>query len=270
MNVFSLYINSSIHVATAVVAFYLVSVIELQLSISWNLLFFLFFATITGYNFVKYAGIAQLYHLRLTNNLRIIQLFSLLSFLLTFYFVIKLDKQLWISITALALLNAFYAIPIFKSGKNLRALPLVKVFIIALVWTYATVFISLQENQIQIQSNPTYLWYALQRFLMLICLMIPFEIRDMRFDEASIKTLPQVLGIQNTKLLGITLLISCTFITYTILESTHFSLHFCLLLLLTFFILKSTTHQPRYFASFWVEATPIVYAVLHGFSFFIQ
>lgn len=267
MNVFNLYINSSIHVATAVVAFYLVTLIELQLSVSWDLLFFLFFATITGYNFVKYAGIAQLYHLRLTNNLRIIQLFSLLSFLLTLYFALKLVKELWISITVLALLNAFYAIPVFKSGKNLRAIPLVKVFIIALVWTFATVCISLQENQEQILYNPTYLWYAVQRFLMLVCLMIPFEIRDMRFDEASIKTLPQFLGIQNTKLLGITLLISCSFISYVILEPTHFTVQLCVLLLLLFFILKSCTQQPRYFASFWVESTPIVYAILCIFYF---
>lgn len=264
MNVFNLYINSSIHVATAVVAFYVVTLIELQLSLSWNLLFFLFFATITGYNFVKYAGIAQLYHLRLTNNLRIIQLFSLLSFLLTTYFAFKLGKELWISITVLALLNAFYAIPIFKSGKNLRAIPLVKVFIIALVWTFATVFISLQENQVQMLSEPAYLWYALQRFLMLVCLMIPFEIRDMRFDEVSIKTLPQVLGIQNTKLLGMALVIGCVFISYATLAPIYFGVQLCILLLLLFFILKSNTHQPRYYASFWVESTPLVYVILHG------
>lgn len=72
--VFRFYINSSIHVALAVCAFTASTYEILNLPFAENLLFFVF-GTITGYNFVKYAGIAQLHHRSLTSTLQIIQIF---------------------------------------------------------------------------------------------------------------------------------------------------------------------------------------------------
>ena len=59
---FDLYINSSFHVGLALVAFTLVTIMEFGLSPDFDLLMFVFFGTITSYNFVKYAGIAKLHH----------------------------------------------------------------------------------------------------------------------------------------------------------------------------------------------------------------
>ena len=78
------YINASIHVALAVYAFVRITEFYLDLSYNESLDFFLFFATITGYNFVKYAGVAKLHHRSLTKNLRVIQLFSLSCFLFSY------------------------------------------------------------------------------------------------------------------------------------------------------------------------------------------
>ena len=74
--IFSFYINSSIHVALAVCA--LVGVTWLTYGISYNLslLGFVFFGTITGYNFVKYAGVARFHHRSLTDALKVVQIFS--------------------------------------------------------------------------------------------------------------------------------------------------------------------------------------------------
>ena len=74
-SVFSFYINSSIHVAFAVLAFVGISMLEYDLEIPNALWVFIFFGTITGYNFVKYAKIAGLRHRQLTNSLRTIQVF---------------------------------------------------------------------------------------------------------------------------------------------------------------------------------------------------
>jgi len=70
-NAFELYINSSIHVSFAVAAFTLLTFLDYDLIPDRDLIFFIFFASITGYNFVKYAGIAKLHHLSLAKNLRI-------------------------------------------------------------------------------------------------------------------------------------------------------------------------------------------------------
>jgi hypothetical protein len=263
MKLFHFYINSSVHVALAVVAFYVVTHLELNLAFSWDLAFFLFFASITGYNFVKYAGIAKLYHSRLTNNLRVIQLFSLVSLIVMLYFFLKLDKGLWGWIFILAVLNALYAIPVFKLGKNLRSIPLLKVFIIAMVWAVSTVFIPVKGSEDLMLKETTFVFYGLQRFFMVFCLMIPFEIRDVRFDAVSIQTLPQVLGIRNTKLMGFLLMLAGLFINYFILEPVHAMIYALIAFLLVWFILFSSTRQSRYFASFWVESIPIIYLLFN-------
>ncbi|HKJ48231.1 MAG TPA: hypothetical protein VJ973_04035, partial [Christiangramia sp.] len=142
-NAFELYINSSIHVSLAVVAFTLVSIFEHDLEIDKNLILFIFFATITGYNFVKYAGIAKLYHLSLATNLRLIQIFSLLCFIAMIYFAFRLDIEVLIATGIMGLFTLFYALPVFGGQKNLRSLPGIKIFIIAIVWAGSTVILPL-------------------------------------------------------------------------------------------------------------------------------
>ena len=60
-----LHVNSSIHVAVAVYSLgsnY--GIIFAGMSYNENLDYFIFYATITGYNFIKYAGVAKFYHMK--------------------------------------------------------------------------------------------------------------------------------------------------------------------------------------------------------------
>ena len=54
---FNIYINSSIHVAFAVCSLVGITCLEYDINIAINLLGFVFFGTVTGYNFVKYATV---------------------------------------------------------------------------------------------------------------------------------------------------------------------------------------------------------------------
>ena len=89
--ILNFYINSSIHVAIAVYAFIRITEMYFKLPNNKNLDYFIFYGTITGYNFVKYAGVAKLHHKSLTNDLKIIQVFSLLCFLAMCYFGYLMD-----------------------------------------------------------------------------------------------------------------------------------------------------------------------------------
>jgi len=53
--VFNFYINSSIHVALAVYALVRITESYFKLPYNENLDYFIFYGTITGYNFIKYA-----------------------------------------------------------------------------------------------------------------------------------------------------------------------------------------------------------------------
>jgi hypothetical protein len=68
------YINSSIHVALASFALSWITLIQFDISYDKNILFFIFFASITCYNFVKYFGLVKFHHRGLAQWLKTIQI----------------------------------------------------------------------------------------------------------------------------------------------------------------------------------------------------
>lgn len=258
-NAFELYLNSSIHVSLAIVAFTLITYFEHDLEPDKNLIGFIFFASITGYNFVKYAGIAKLHHLSLAKNLRIIQIFSGLSFIALIYFCFQLKIEVLIATGILGLFTLFYAVPLFGGGKNLRNLPGIKIFIIAIVWAGSTVILPLinAEKYLEIEILANFI----QRLLLVIVLTLPFEIRDLNFDRANLGTIPQKLGVFKTKTFG-TFLIGFIFLIELFQNSFQLNEFLALAIILVIsgvMLWKSRENQKKYYASFWVEAVPIFY-----------
>ena len=257
-SVFSFYINASIHVAFAVLALVGISALEYDIEIPIELWVFIFFGTITGYNFVKYAKIAGLRHRELTNSLRSIQIFSFICFGITSYFTFQLSFDILLLIGGFALLTFFYAVPFLKS-KNLRSLTSLKIFVVALVWAGVTVIVPLLS--VGVELNADILLTFIQRFFIVIVLTIPFEIRDLQFDVASLRTLPQQLGVNRVKALGLFLLLICLIIEG--LKDEFSGGYFMSLLivcaLITGALFGSSKRQLKYFASFWIEGIPIVW-----------
>jgi len=259
---FNFYINSSIHVALAV--FSLLRITELYYGLPYNtsLSGVVFFGTITGYNFIKYAGIAKLHHKSLTENLKVIQIFSLLSFLLLVFFLSKLRITMLLYFIPLGVLTLLYAVPITKGfTRNLRNIPIVKIWIIALVWAISTVVLPLLDANQKIDFS-TYLM-LIQRLLFVVILTLPFDIRDLRFDKRSLQTLPQLLGVERTKKFGFILLGLTMVIEFFITPSSQYKLVYLIVfMMMLFFLQRSKLKQTKYYASFWVEAIPIFWFVL--------
>ena len=265
---FELYINSSIHVSLGVVAFTLISIFEHDLAIDKNLLLFIFFASITGYNFVKYAGIAKLHHLSLAKNLRLIQLFSLFCFIAMVYLIFQLSGDILIAGGIMGILTIFYAIPVLGREKNLRSLPGLKIFIIAVVWAGTTVILPLINAGKVLDIN--LVTDFIQRLMLVVVLTLPFEIRDLNFDKESLGTIPQRLGVRMTKVFGTVLifLIFAAELLQSSFNSAEFVSLFVILAISGVLLWKSTTGQSRYYSSFWVEAVPILYlGIYYLFSF---
>ena len=260
-NVFELYLNSSIHVALAVVAFALVTYLNYGVAIDNNLILFIFFASITGYNFVKYAGIAGLHHLSLTQNLRLIQVFSLLCFLMLGYLSLHLSFNLLLWIAGMGVLTLLYALPFLTKKRNLRSLPGIKIFVIAMVWAGVTVILPIIESG---HFTPgTIILDFIQRFLFVIVLTLPFEIRDLKYDLYGLKTLPQVFGVRRIKFIGVGILVFNFIIALFQKDPAYQLFVLGLTLLITMlFVLKSKKEQKKFYASFWVESIPVFYFLM--------
>ncbi len=261
--IFDFYLSSSIHVALNVVALCLVSIFEHQLSFNYYFLVFIFFGSITAYNFVKYAGIAGLHHRSLAKNLQLIQVFSFVCFLALLYTVFFQEVKVLIACGGLGLLTLFYAIPFFKEGKNLRAVPGLKILIIALVWAGVTVLLPfLQQSSIPVVDFSV---EFLQKLLFILFITIPFEIRDFPYDAPGLATIPQQIGVKRAKILGYLGLVMVLVleIFHSEIELQNMISLVLVLGLSGFLLYKTKIKQGAYFSSFWVEAIPMFWLVVN-------
>jgi len=265
------YINSSIHVALAVYALTYLTLIEFGILYDASVLYFVFFASITGYNFVKYFGLAKFHHRSLAGWLKAIQVFSLICFILMCYYLLRLPTKTLIYISVFGMVTFFYAMPllpkrIFIDKKhNLRSIGGLKVYVIALVWCGVTVFLPVFSNELPIRTDVVIT--AFQRFVFVVVLMLPFEIRDLKFDSLKLSTIPQKIGIKLTKIIGSSLLLILFLLELFKDEITLNGIaSIGLTLVVTVFLLLfSKVNQNKYYSAFWVEGVPILWLLLRLF-----
>lgn len=258
-NILDFYINSSIHVALAVVSLSLLSFLEYDIKIDQDLLFFIFFGSITGYNFVKYAGIAKLHHASLARNLQMIQIFSFFCFLGLVYFTFQQELEILIVAGVLGCFTLLYAIPFGKNRQNLRNIGGVKIFIIALVWAGVVVILPLLGK---IPIREISITFS-QRFLFVIAITLPFEIRDLKFDSGQLNTIPQQIGIANTKKIGYVLLGVMLLLEFLMPYSSlvNFTALVLTLLVSAYFIKAAEIDQGHYYSALWVEGIPVFWSI---------
>ena len=262
------YISSSIHVALSVLALSFITLNVFDFTFNKDLLLFVFFATITGYNFVKYYGIAKWHHRRLTRWLKVIQIFSFLCFLAMCYFMFQLPVKTLIIISVCGATTFLYAIPFLPkkmyldSNKNLRNISGLKVYVIAIVWAGVTVLLPLINNNHDLNDD---VWITfIQRFLFVIALMLPFEIRDLQFDDLKLSTIAQKIGVKQTKISGMILLLVFFFLEFFKDEIRPYQIQLTLIIsfITMLFIAFSRKNQDKYYSAFWVEGIPIIWMLL--------
>jgi hypothetical protein len=104
----------------------------------------------------------------------------------------------------------------------------------------------------------------MQRFVFVFVLVLIFEIIDLRQDDPHLQTVPQKIGVKNTKIIGVLLMI-----VFVLLEffDSNFKQEILLLKLgiaitTSLFLLFANEKKSKYYSSFWVESIPIFWWVL--------
>ncbi|MBC3847585.1 hypothetical protein H8K90_14405 [Winogradskyella echinorum] len=263
--IFNFYLNSSIHVAIGVYALTWITLLQFGVEYDKNSLNFVFFATITGYNFVKYFGIAKFHHRSLAGWLRAIQIFSFLAFIALCYYASKLEVNTLVLIAILGLITFLYAIPLLPKKyfiddhKNLREISGLKIYVIALVWSFTTVILPLVNNEVSLDFDVVIT--SVQRFIYVLVLMFPFEIRDLNYDNLKLSTIPQKIGVKKTKIIGVFLLMIFMMLEFFKDELTSNAVIVTLIIVFItlLFIVFSNKNQSKYYSAFWVESLPIIW-----------
>lgn len=265
--IFDFYINSSIHVSLAVVSLSWITYLEFDVPYDQSLLWFLFFASVTGYNFVKFFGLAKFHHRSLANWLRWIQVFSLFCFGLMCYYAFQIQVKTLFYVSVFAVITFIYAIPflpkrlLFDEKQNLRSVGGIKIYIIALVWCGVTVFLPLVNNEVAISGDV--IVTAIQRFVFVFVLTLPFEIRDLQFDSIKLLTIPQKIGEKRTKIIGATLMVIFLLLEWVKTEDISNKLTTLIITVVVILALVGAKkNQGKYYSAFWVEGVPILWLLL--------
>lgn len=265
----SFYINSSIHVALS--CFALVNITYLVLNIPFNnsVACFAFFGTIVGYNFVKFDALARANKNKMRSQLKGIAAFSFICILMVVYYYFKLQNTTKIVAALFLILTILYTLPFFPNIKNARNWAGLKIYIVSICWVGVTVILPIINSEIAIQQD--FYIIALQRFLLIFTLILIFEIIDLKTDDTHLKTVPQQIGVKNTKILGFILLI--VFCGLGIFNSNgnfqflelKWQLNFVIAIIIALFLFFANEKRSKYYTSFWVESVPIFWWLTYMF-----
>ena len=250
------YIHGSIHVSVSVLCLVLMTNHMFSQPFDFDMAGFAFFGTLFGYNFIKYEVFfhEKLPFRKALTPILIVSIFSLFAGAYCF-FCLKFKTQ--ITSAVFFGLTFLYTVPIFSSKTNLRNWTGIKIYIVAFCWAGVTTLLPMIN--FGIESYQDILIKFVQRFLLIVVLVLIFEIIDSKDDDPNLFTVPQIMGIQKTKWLGYLLLIPFYFLEFfkTSLDSNQLVINVILIAITSGFLFFAHENRTRYYTTFWVESIPI-------------
>jgi hypothetical protein len=203
---FNFLIFSHIWISLGAVGLLLGNCLMLGIDCNITYIVLIFFATLFGYS-VQYSGSFSLNKLRpmqsywVDNNKLTITIIKWSSFFISAILSLLVFNEIQIVLSIPFLLFVLFykkKSPLFK---DLRAFPFLKIFVIALCWSWVCSVLP----QISIQSNDLDWVNVSFIFVFIIAITIPFDVRDLNGDSKSMLTIPILLGKNISVLLSIVL-----------------------------------------------------------------
>jgi hypothetical protein len=261
---FSFYVFANIHVGLAAFCLTQITMKEFGAE-NRSLAYFVFFSTILAYNFMRIFQldrINSMIAIWIRSNKNALIVLNSFCLVLVVYLSLNFRLSTILVLLPFLLVSFFYVIPGSSKIKGLRHVPGFKLFLISFTWAGVTLYLPLFVAQIQEADG---MWIAfVQRFLFIMALAIPFDIRDAYFDFPDLKTLPQLIGIKNSKVVAILAMVIFALLECYRIQDIDAS--FMALILITVLsivlILGSGLGQKRFYSSFWVESIPVFWYIL--------
>lgn len=215
MNLFRFFAYANWYIAGAAALLASTTWLRFGFEVEYDVVVFVFLATLLLYTFqriLKFLYLKQhgeIYNWCVTHyKYLVVQgILSLLSLvpLVSRFPVIVLYSFLTAGVFSLLYL---FVSPLNLKLTGLRHLPFVKSVLTAIVWSVVTALIPLLNNSQNDVSETDISWVYIEHLLFIYVLIIPFDIRDMQIDSATMKTLPQLVGAKAASLIGAILLLT--------------------------------------------------------------
>jgi hypothetical protein len=178
------------------------------------------------------------------------------------FFSFSLPTQVWL--LSLAVISIFYVLPYRHAVLfGLRYVPCLKIFLISLVWTSLTLSLPLGFS---LTGGEYAVW--LSRFLFIVAITIPFDVRDMDNDRLQgVRTIATCLGCPGSQFLAVSLLTISGLIEIWVFQGqTHFSVgaYVLFLGLSAWILLKGNRSRDELYYSGLVEGILFLYVLANG------
>jgi hypothetical protein len=248
-----------------VVALCLRTSLFLEVELNFYFLLFVLFSTVLTYNFQRlvrlFSGNYKNVLSRHLDNKRASIYIILFLLPIVILLCFRLSQKTLLTLGPLFLISFLYPINIFRKSNfyySLRELPFVKIFLISGVWTITSTFLVAFEHGVVLDSN--FLFLVIERFLFVFAITIPFDIRDLKFDNKKMKTLPVYFGVSSSKLIAYFCLIVCVIINwfYSNQNNQLFYSNFLTCFVAVIFIKNSFSHNKDFYFSFCVESLSVL------------
>ncbi len=184
----------------------------------WHLIIFIFSATLFTYNMQRWLG--DFMH---TNNFmpakRIMMIAAIFGMLITVWHITPVEL---IVLGFSGALSFAYAHPFMMLGgvrKSLRQIPYLKIWIITLAWVLGVVLAPMLGFFEWTGWSDTFqsILFLIQQGSFVLALTIPFDVRDLKTDDSSFKTIPMIWGNSRAVFFGGQLLLLssvCSFLNF--------------------------------------------------------
>ncbi|WP_124979721.1 UbiA prenyltransferase family protein [Nonlabens xiamenensis] len=269
-HILDFYLRSSLHVALCFVALFLICNQDRYSPVGIEVPLLLFCGALLGYNLIKYGRLVldgSQFRYRLP-----ILLLSVMAVVVAGYLFLEESFEAQLILLGSALLGVLYAFPLPRH-RNFRQVPWIKLVIVALAWSLLIIcypnFSTHGEMSSTTGGEVSSLWMSLvdfiQLMLLVMALCIPFEIRDLKYDAPQLRTVPQVIGTRNAKILGVAWCVLYIVIEYFQLgwpSDVEHQLTYLMLGVIALAIWRADQFKSDYYASFFVEAIPALWWLL--------
>lgn len=224
---------------------------------------FIFFSTLLTYNGQRFLKSIQQLHPETSHMLwvrrhpNLLKSILITSFVATAVSFLSLYNGSFLSLLILGLSGAISLFYIQNIGNfNLRSVPQLKIHLIALIWVIATAFFPLfNEGQLSINA----LFFGAIHYIYIIAITIPFDIRDLKYDDPKYKTIPQLLGVKKAKFLSILFMLLYTFLALYLKPNLITNFYFIGAMMYTILLLILVNKKRNdFYYSGWLEASIIV------------
>jgi 4-hydroxybenzoate polyprenyltransferase len=263
---FILYTN--IFIALCAVAMANASLLLLEKESSWLINVILFFGTLTAYNlcsFYEFEAYSAKFSF-IKRNKHSLKILVGISVVFLFGTLFWIDINQLVFLIHLAIISVFYTVPIHisKQTKTLfyfpawRNIPFLKVFLIAYVWASATVIFPTLEQELIVLKQQTVLLFV-ERFLFILAITLPFDIRDYELDKKSklftFATWKSKLFAKIIAILFAVLALSLNFYTFFSFQNSIILVTYVFVFVL---ILMSNEKRPEWFFTALLDGTMLL------------